>query len=174
MILSNENLYTNLFIEISHYCGVEISTFSDYFTNLNIIQAFVNENPQYGYFLKLPIDEDMISIDANTRKITIPKNFQIYGVSMVEDNRAETLWFSVDRYYDIQDFKGADTAIIIKWRLPSGEEGYTIPSFIHLSTEQNKIYFEWTLSNWFTMENGAIEFSVVFDGANHYILINYL
>jgi hypothetical protein len=58
---------------------------------------------QYSKYLMLPLDEEPFKINANSRTISIPTNFAKYGVSLTGDQRAETLLFEIDRYFDFVD-----------------------------------------------------------------------
>lgn len=114
---------------------------------------------KYSKFLMLPIDEDYFSINANTRTITIPQIFSTHGVSLAGDQRAETLLFEIDRYFDFVDL--LRTNIYIQWVGPNGEPGATLVSLIDY--DDTKIRFGWVLSDHVTTTgNGILTFSVRF------------
>jgi hypothetical protein len=60
----------------------------------------------------LPQDEELFEIDANKRKINVPASFS-GGASVVGDEIAETIYFSIDRYFDITDFYAAHLIPIV-------------------------------------------------------------
>ena len=51
---------------------------------------------------KYPVEGNFI-INANTRLISVPTDFNKNGVGVVGDNAAETLEFVIDRYFDEYD-----------------------------------------------------------------------
>ena len=65
-------------------------------------------------YVRLPLyedgheDEEIFEIDANARTIKVPASFNRNGVGVVSDELAETIWFKINRYFDIKDFGKAD------------------------------------------------------------------
>ena len=61
-------------------------------------------------FVRLPVyedgheDEEIFEINANARTIAVPRSFASNGVGVVSDELAETLWFRINRYFDLKDF----------------------------------------------------------------------
>ena len=105
---------------------------------------------KYSRFLMIPLDEDRFKINANSRTITVPASFAQNGVSLVGDQRAETLMFEVDRYFDFIDL--LRTNIYVQWTNPAGVEGATL---VHLvDYDDKKIRFGWTLSDKVTVQGG--------------------
>lgn len=110
-------------------------------------------------YLMLPIDEEYFKINTNTRTITVPSIFNTAGVSLFGDQRAETLLFEVDRYFDFVDL--LRTTIYIQWKNPNGTEGGTVVSLIDYDNE--KIRFGWTITDAITVNgNNNLTFSVRF------------
>ena len=125
---------------------------------------------QYAKYLMLPLDEEYFSINANTRLITVPSIYAQNGVSLAGDQRAETLLFEIDRYFDFIDL--LRTNIYVQWKNPAGEDGATL---IHLiDYDDKKIRFGWTLSDYVTKEgNQPLVFSVRFFAKNDSEEITY-
>lgn len=114
---------------------------------------------KYSRFLMIPLDEERFKINANSRTISIPASFAQNGVSLVGDQRAETLIFEVDRYFDFIDL--LRTNIYVQWTNPAGEEGATL---VHLvDYDDKKIRFGWVLSDKVTVQGGNnLTFSIRF------------
>jgi hypothetical protein len=114
---------------------------------------------KYSRYLMIPLDEDVFKINANSRTISVPSIFAQNGVSLVGDQRAETLIFEVDRYFDFIDL--LRTNIYVQWTNPAGLEGATL---VHLvDYDDKKIRFGWTLSDKVTVGGGNnLTFSIRF------------
>jgi hypothetical protein len=118
-------------------------------------------------YLLLPLDENHLTIDANSRKINVPTEFKNCS-GVITDNLAETITFTIDRYFDFVDLSAFN--IDVQWVAP-GEKGTKrygvdeIPTqLIDLDTfnPEGKIRFGWPLSADLTRVSGPIEFSVRF------------
>ena len=109
-------------------------------------------NPTY---MMLPIDEAAFTINANTRAISTPK-----VVTLQNDQIAETLMFTVDRYFDYMDLYNA--RVFVQWTLPSGKEGATEIELKDITTIPGKIRFGWPLDSDVTSEIGTVRYSVRF------------
>jgi hypothetical protein len=128
----NDKLYDALFADISKTITndetasvdtLSITKLEEYFGNLQTIGTYVGAHPDKAYFLRLPVDEDMITINANARSITLPETYRKNGIAVAGDTFAETLWIKIDRYYDLQDLYS--TNIYIFWELPDKTKGYS-------------------------------------------------
>lgn len=105
-------------------------------------------------FVMLPLDETPFAIDANKRVISAPKI-----TVMQNDQNAEVVIFTVDRYFD---FKDLDTALIhVQWTLPDGTEGASKVEMKDLSIP-GKLRFGWSLDNRVTAQKGTVKYSVRF------------
>ena len=157
----NDKLYDALFEDISAALGGSpIRSLEEYFGRLETIGTYVSAHPEKSYFLRLPVDENMITIDANARAITLPENYRKNGIAVVGDTVAETLWLKVDRYYDLQDL--SLTNIYIFWELPDKTKGYSIPAFKDIDSEAGQLIFNWTIPDLLTAVAGNIKFYVRF------------
>lgn len=121
----------------------------DYFAHMADLLAL---NPAY---MMLPIDESAFTINANTRAISTPK-----VVTLQNDQIAETLMFTVDRYFDYMDLYNA--TVYVQWTLPSGKEGATEIELKDITTIPGKIRFGWPLDSEITAEVGTVRYSVRF------------
>ena len=106
-------------------------------------------------YMMLPLDENPFAINANTRAIVAPKI-----VTLQNDQIAEMITFTIDRYYDYMDLDNA--TIYVQWTLPSGKEGATKVEFKDLDSEPGKIRFGWPLDADVTSEVGKVKYSVRF------------
>lgn len=161
----NQQLYHNLFSDINDTIGgdLKIVKLEDYFLNLEVIKAYVKEKNDKDYFLRLPTDEEIFKIDANTRKINVPSVFRSNGIGVVGDNYAETLWFKIDKYFDIQDLGTDSISIRIYWELPGTKiKGYSIPQYKDVWSEAGQLIFGWVIPELLTENPGNLLFSVRF------------
>lgn len=111
-------------------------------------------------FTILPLDEDVFTIDANTRRITVPTSFANNGISVQSDEISEVIYFKVDRFYDATDLYMQD--IMIEWKAPNGLSGYSVPTIKILDETANYVVFGWALSSKITSKAGNITFAVRF------------
>lgn len=106
-------------------------------------------------YMMLPLDETAFTINANTRAISAPKI-----VALQNDQIAETVVFSIDRFFDYMDLNNA--TIYVQWTLPSGKEGATQIEMKDIASEPGKIRFGWPLDSEITSEVGTVKYSVRF------------
>lgn len=106
-------------------------------------------------YMMLPLDESPFSINANTRVITAPRI-----TALQNDQIAETVIFTVDRYFDYMDLNNA--TIYVQWTLPSGKEGATQIELKDTDFLPEKIRFGWPLDDEITSEPGQVKYSVRF------------
>lgn len=168
---ANQDLYYSLFEEINQLLGLNIDSIEEYFLNLNSVANYVNEHEDKTYFLRLPTDENLFEINANTRIINVPNHFKKNGLAVVGDSYAETVWFKIDKYFDIQDLGTNDIQIRIYWELPGTKiKGYSVPQFKDVWSEAGQVIFGWTIPSLLTETSGNLTFSVSFydDGAVDY------
>jgi hypothetical protein len=175
----NNKLYDALFADITETTRITVRTIEEYFLNLESIAQYVigtssapNGHPEKTYFLRLPVDENMVAIDANTRTINLSEAYRKNGIAVVGDTYAETLWFKIDRYYDLQDL--SLTNIYIFWELPDKTKGYSQPAFKDIHSEGGKLIFSWTIPELLTQTAGNVKFYVSFQAgtstaANTYV-----
>ena len=124
---------------------------------------------KYSKYLMLPLDEEYFKINANSRTISIPSNFAKYGVSLTGDQRAETLLFEIDRYFDFMDL--IRTNIHIQWTSPEGKEGTSLITLVDYDSK--KIRFGWPLSSGIIDGQGTLKFAVRFFMRNNAEQISY-
>ena len=117
---------------------------------------------RYPLYARVPFSEENFEINAETRAIKIPKDFQTNGVGVVGDHLAEVLWFKMDRFYDLTDLM--TTNIHIVWH-NTGNKGIDLPYVTEpfaLYCDEEKIYFGWWISKEATSVAGNIEFAIEF------------
>ena len=108
-------------------------------------------------FTTLPSNEPRIIIDANSREISIPVEFDFLAVKT--DHKAETIYFEIDRYFDAQDL--SEHTCVIQWK-NGGNEGLSPCTALDVDTFEGKIIFGWEITSDCTKVAGPIEFSVRF------------
>lgn len=106
-------------------------------------------------YMMLPLDETAFAINANTRSISTPKI-----VTLQNDQIAETVVFTIDRFFDYMDLYNA--TIYVQWTLPSGKEGATLVEMKDIESMPGKIRFGWPLDSEITSEVGQVKYSVRF------------
>ena len=136
---------------------IDVDSLGEYFSMLEYLKEI------HPRFLRLPIDEDLFKIDANTRIIELPKNNYVYAV--LGDKNAETVYFSIDRYYDIFDLGSEDIQIVIQAEKNIKGE---LKSFLFSATDKDvdsepgTVIFGWILPEEITSSSGQVRFSVRF------------
>ena len=145
---------------------IEIATLNQYFAYLkDLITVSSNENIK-SYFLRLPLDEELFEINANTRAISVPRNFSSNGVGVQGDETAEIIYFSIDRFFDRMDLADDDINIVIQWETKDKNkesiQGIS-PNFgKDIETIPGKIIFGWPIYSELTESATPIKFSVRF------------
>lgn len=130
-------------------------------------------------FVRIPVTEELFHIDADTRDITVPSAFNKNGVAVQFDHTAETLYFTIDRYFDDFDLALCNPAnakegayygrCMIQWQAPNNDVGYDKVymfdegSDIPTDENYNKITFGWPLHSEITKMHGILRFSVIFE-----------
>ena len=95
-----------------------------------------------------------LTVDANTRKITIPNNGTIFGV--VGDVEINRVMFSVPRYYSGFDMK--DFIARVNYVNPNGEMNFYESS--DMAEVDDTITFSWLMSSDVTKYAGDVRFSI--------------
>ena len=131
-----------------------ISSLEEYFQN---IEQLFEVSPQY---VRLPLDEETFDIDLNTRQITIPASFKKSGLGVQGDDLAETVYFKVDRFFDMTDLN--NTVIVIQWEAPNGKKMASPAYFQEVTSETDKLIFGWAITKSMTAMPGTLKFSVAF------------
>lgn len=138
------------------------------FERPNQAQLTPQELDEQRAFVRLPIDEDMLFIDADKRSISIPATFARYGVGVQGDQIAEIVYFVIDRYFDSIDLSSYDINIAIQWEARDADKN-VLPGIsknfgkeiVNIDGKQ-KIVFGWPITNELTQTNGTIKFAVRF------------
>ena len=140
-----------------------ISTLEQYFAYLKTLANLTDtNNPNIGrYFTRLPLDEEFFEINANTRKIAIPADFQRNGIAVRGDELAEVVYFTIDRFFDAIDLARSDVNIAIQWTNGT-VSGVSRNYGKDIETIPGKIIFGWPISSELTAAAGTIRFSVRF------------
>ena len=151
------------YIDVGHD-GIE--GLEEYFGIIETITNCINTNYQIlpliardGEWIK---DEVPFVIDANTRVINPPNNNYTYAVS--GDDLAETIYFTIDRYFDNIDLSTKNIAVLSQI---NGQKRLTEITFKDITSMPNMIIFGWPISKILTEKtSGILEFSVRFYTSN--------
>lgn len=170
MITKTTNLgddYKSLWEKIEDFSdgSLKIENLEQFFGNIQEIMGL--KNGQGIKFLRLPLDEPMFKIDANSRKIEIPDNFKANGLSVQGDHAAETVFFYIDRYFDYADLNNMD--IRIKWKMGQNE-GISNNFIKSADILPGYIVFGWPITKELTGKNGALSFAIEFYNDKGYSL----
>lgn len=177
MITKDTNLYNELFDKANALLGLSkqdkgyIKNIDSYFLRLGDIKTALGEDIDISYFM-LPIDEPLFEINANTRLIKIPDEFK-NGISVQGDEIAETIFFSIDRYFDTTDFYDDFIVPVVQWKYAdeTGEGAYHLSATTGKAVieDQNsvtggkiKVVFGWPISSEVTEKAKNIQFGVRF------------
>ena len=111
--------------------------------------------------IKLPADEPIYEIDLDSRTIKAPK-----FLSVEYDHNSETIYFSVDRFFDNIDLSTMFCVIQYQNANPNKEKGgyiYAVPYFdITTLAKENKMLFQWAIEGPATAYSGTVTFSIKF------------
>ena len=153
--LNLDSAYTELFDEIREKSNgaIDINNVEGFFGNIIEISALDKK------YLRLPLDEPMFEIDANTRKIEVPNEFKSNGLSVQGDHLAETVYFVIDRYFDYMDLSNTD--VTINWKM-GAEAGKTDKFTMSADVIPGSIVFGWPVDNVVTQKSGTLTFAVEF------------
>ena len=132
---------------------VEIKSIEDYYSNITGIVQMKKLDPSV---LRVPLDEPIININADTRQIELTKEFGKTQLLTVEnDHLAETIYFQIDRYFDLQDLAADDIKIYIQYYLNDQVQGYSEAICPDIGTA-GKLIFGWQISDEVTSESGTL------------------
>ena len=143
-----------------NYVVNRFTSLEQYFTRIGTLVAHAEHPIKY---LMLPLDEPCLEVDANTRNITVPKEFKNHVVSVQGDVIAETLFLRIDRYFDSMDF--LETEAYIQWEVKNGgKQGASKIPYIDYESEhaQGKLILVWPLTGAVTEKDGDVNFSLRF------------
>ena len=115
-------------------------------------------------YTTLPSDEPRFIIDANSRTITIPVEFQFLGVK--NDHNAETIYFEIDRYFDDEDLSQHTCVVQFSNKNNSNDGGVYPVTTMDTTSVHGKIIFGWEIKSDATSLVGDIYFSVRFYSIN--------
>ena len=147
-----------------------VTSIDEYFSVLEILAKVVKTvvSNNKGYDAKLyndklfiiPFGENDFVIDANSRKIGVPQEFARNGVGVEGDHFVESLYFTIDRYFDTTDFAQSNIMAIVEWINAKGEKCYSPAWTKILSDDDEKLIIGWVLTDKATEKAGIIKFSI--------------
>ena len=147
-----------------------VTSIDEYFSVLEILAKVVKTvvSNNKGYDAKLyndklfiiPFGENDFVIDANSRKIGVPQEFARNGVGVEGDHFVESLYFTIDRYFDTIDFAQSNIMAIVEWINANGEKCYSPAWTKILSDDDEKLIIGWVLTDKATKKAGIVKFSI--------------
>lgn len=157
-----------------------IGSLNEYFSVLeDLINIKDLTEDEKAFYLRLPLDEDVFAINADTRTITIPNNFARNGVGVQGDESAEVLYFTIDRYFDSMDLADDEIQIRIQWEARDANKniirGISKNFGKDIESEAGKglMIFGWPISSTLTQTNGTIKFAVRFFKKKNDTILSY-
>lgn len=145
---------------VEYFQSDDITSLDEYFSYI------VQLNEISRRYTILPLDEEVFTIDANARTITVPPSFAKNGIGVQGDEVAEIVYFKINRFFDAIDLDTKD--IYIQWRSAAVDEkgnpveGVSVPWVKDVESEPGFIIFGWPLSSKITQKAGNIQFAVRF------------
>lgn len=137
---------------------------------LDLLYRVQDPNRQ-NTIIQLPKDEPIYNIDLNSRTIEAPKN-----LSVEYDHNAETIYFSVDRFFDNVDLSTLFCVVQYQNANPNKAQGgyiYAVPYFdITTKAKENKMLFQWAIEGPATAFSGIVTFSIKFYRISSVIIDN--
>lgn len=110
-----------------------------------------------------------IEIDLNSRSFVLPSEFKDF-LSVEKDHRAETIYFRVNRFHDVNDL--GKIACVIEYINAVGES--RIYPVIWKCVTDQFVYIAWHIGGEATKAAGKIQFAVRFFSVNpNYKTLNY-
>ena len=146
--------------DVEYFQSDDITSLDEYFSYI------VQLNEISRRYTILPLDEEVFTIDANARTITVPPSFAKNGIGVQGDEVAEIVYFKINRFFDAIDLDTKD--IYIQWRSAAVDEkgnpieGVSVPWVKDVESEPGFIIFGWPLSSKITQKAGNIQFAVRF------------
>lgn len=138
-----------------------ITTREDY---LSLLYRIQDPNKQTS-IVNLPKDEPMCSVDLNTRTINVPQEIKIIEF----DHNSETLYFTIDRYFDNVDLSTLYAVVQYNNANPDKSRSgfiYAIPYFdittLPEQGEEGKMLFQWAIEGPAAAYPGKVSFSIKF------------
>lgn len=128
--------------------------FSQYDQLLKSIQS---SNNMLGDHVDL--DTPIINIDWNSRKVTLPTEFQSF-LGVENDHQADTVYFCADRYFESVDL--SRMTCVVEYINAKGEGRICPVLDMDTSTNPQKIYFGWKVGRGATKSAGQIRFAIRF------------
>lgn len=168
-IASDSRYRDKLFKKASALLGATDASSPDYITGIyeyfmalpEIVNKAIEQGEDWKYYTILPLDEPVMEVNANTREIIIPSALKTIGV--VGDNKAEIIFFTIDRFFDTVDFGSPDMEAVIEWRRGSGVnqiENISKAYIKELTLYDDKVLIGWPIEDIMTEEAGNIEFAL--------------
>lgn len=170
---ANADRYNLLFEKASDALGLtgeeSISSLNEYFAHLEDLIAATSSDTEdiSRFFVRLPLDEDLFEIDANSRTVKVPNtSFGRYGVGVQGDELAEVVYFIIDRFFDATDLASDHMYIVIQWEAKDANKNTIAGISQHFGKDiesvPGKIIFGWPISSELTKTAGSIKFAVRF------------
>ena len=157
-----------------------IGSLNEYYAYLeDILKIEDLTEDEKAFYVRLPLDEDVFAINADTRTISVPSNFSRYGVGVQGDESAEVVYFTIARYFDSMDLAGDDVQIRIQWEARDADKqlikgiSKNFGKDIETEAQNGLMIFGWPISSKLTQTNGKIKFAVRFFKINEDNQLSY-
>lgn len=174
----NQTYYDELFAKMQAFLSENKIDTTVKIDKIYTYYQFLDKIRNLGRYdlLRVPAQEEMFTIDANTREIKVPKHFQDNGLGVSGDQRAEIVYFEIPRFFDEMDLslcaaqtKPTDGSqaqplgeCVILWtrteangsKSSGGIEAYA------LDVREDSIIFGWIITDKLTQTAGSFQFAI--------------
>lgn len=161
--------YEALFGELHDLTQAEIQSLPQYYKALK--QRFGGETHAPNKFYRLPLDEEPMRVDLDSRMISVPTAFANNGIGVAGDANAELIFFKVDRWYDNTDLydlvapSAVDPKIRsgawVQWRHTTNNVSGN-SKVIFCDATEDTMWLGWLITEKMTQAAGTLEFSLRF------------
>lgn len=140
----------------------------NFFNHLKMIENNLSFTPS---IVKIDTDEPRIKVLLNTRKIDIENSEYNGFLALRKDQRATTVYFEVDRYFEDVDLQNCTCVVqYMNMGAPKGFAKLRMYPITLMDTEslveEGKMILAWCLGNEATEYSGDLIFSLIFYSIN--------
>lgn len=149
--------YDKLFADLQLIVGSSVPAISDLATYFNALDYARNNSSISWKFYRLPLEEGTFDVDMSSRTISVPAEFQNYGLGVKGDANAEIVWFKVSRWFDTMDLGVQECWVQWQNAKMSGNSPVVLKDSV-----DDELYLGWVITPDMTAQSGTLEFALRF------------
>lgn len=149
--------YDELFADLQLIVGSSVPAISDLATYFNALDYARNNSSVSWKFYRLPLEEGTFNVDMSSRMISVPPEFQNYGLGVKGDANAEVVWFKVSRWFDTMDLGVQECWVQWQNAKTSGNSPVVLKDSV-----EDELYLGWVITPDMTAQSGNLEFALRF------------